>query len=689
MADGAAPAGGGGGAAAAQAAQPARQGGAGGGRRDGRAPVSAFVAGQEVLAWHRVKGWTNATVAQVREDGKYLLNWQDGEETDRVKTRTNLRKGYKDQMKTAKALTPRLSAVATLRDEGAGLAAQPAAGEGGAEGGLAADGAAKVGEGEVVISGGEVFAGGAEPGSAAGGAGSADPHGTGLKDQDLLAGKRDKRKSLDPECEPGESQAEILAGSKGAVPPPLSAGGWQKSEHTGLMSTWFQHKRWYHCELCDYLNDRLYHSKMHYERIHVKKGKQQFHKRKHTNALDSPAGGKDGFSSEDEGDDPDDESRKARLKEKKAREAAAAAAGDGSKSPGKLAKAGTKGLKAGVSSAQAGLDVLATLVTAEANAKGDGSGAMSMKAWLEMQVSLAAAKSKLAAEEAAKGDAGRDPKRAKTRGSSSADEAAKAALNKIGGAGKMGAAGKTKGAEEELALPGVDPATLEAYQNALSAAAVEEYTKAYQKILSATSSMDWSKVQPGVVNPLLLASLAANAPPVPEAGAGDDKGGGDPKKAGADKGKTEAGVEGVVPAPGVSLEGGVAVLLDAMRRHNEEGGKGGAKKGAHIRAVICARLSSRVQTGRSRACACLTPISDLASCAHAHRRALILARALALSLTGFPSRVQTLGGGKTADDDLAALGNLDMATATALSALIPSWLLGASGLGADGALAGK
>jgi hypothetical protein len=46
------------------------------------------------------------------------------------------------------------------------------------------------------------------------------------------------------------------------------------------------------------------------------------------------------------------------------------------------------------------LDVLASLVTAEANnpkGGGDGvSGAMSMKAWLEQQIALAAAKSKLA-----------------------------------------------------------------------------------------------------------------------------------------------------------------------------------------------------------------------------------------------------------------------------------------------------
>jgi hypothetical protein len=66
-------------------------------------------------------------------------------------------------------------------------------------------------------------------------------------------------------------ESDMHSGHKGAVPPALSAGGWSNTEHVGLMSMWFQQKRWYHCELCDYLNDRLYHSKMHYERIHVKK----------------------------------------------------------------------------------------------------------------------------------------------------------------------------------------------------------------------------------------------------------------------------------------------------------------------------------------------------------------------------------------------------------------------------------
>ena len=80
--------------------------------------------------------------------------------------------------------------------------------------------------------------------------------------------------------------------------------------------------------------------------------------------------------------------------------------------------------------------------------------------------------------------------------------------------------------------------------------------------------------------------------------------------------------------PGIVCIGGVAVLLDAMRRHNEEGAKAGAKKG-----------------------------------------------------------LKGAKGGKTSMSDgeemvgLDGMTSMDMATATALSALIPPWLLSASGLG--------
>ena len=40
-------------------------------------------------------------------------------------------------------------------------------------------------------------------------------------------------------------------------------------------------KRWFHCSKCEYWNDRLYHTKMHYERIHVKQGRSMPRKRKY------------------------------------------------------------------------------------------------------------------------------------------------------------------------------------------------------------------------------------------------------------------------------------------------------------------------------------------------------------------------------------------------------------------------
>lgn len=64
--------------------------------------------------------------------------------------------------------------------------------------------------------------------------------------------------------------------------------GWNKSEHEGLLSLYDGTKRWYHCEHCDYMNDRLYHSKMHYQRIHIKNGKSMPRKRKYTEGQDGP-----------------------------------------------------------------------------------------------------------------------------------------------------------------------------------------------------------------------------------------------------------------------------------------------------------------------------------------------------------------------------------------------------------------
>lgn len=60
--------------------------------------------------------------------------------------------------------------------------------------------------------------------------------------------------------------------------------GWEESEHEGLLTMLDEKKkRWYRCknENCDYINDRLYHSKMHYERIHIKNGVAMPRKRKY------------------------------------------------------------------------------------------------------------------------------------------------------------------------------------------------------------------------------------------------------------------------------------------------------------------------------------------------------------------------------------------------------------------------
>ena len=69
--------------------------------------------------------------------------------------------------------------------------------------------------------------------------------------------------------------------------PAALSGAWVKSEHEGLLTLHDGAKRWYHCELCEYRNDRLYHSKMHFLRIHVNNGKSMPRKRKYA---DGPAG---------------------------------------------------------------------------------------------------------------------------------------------------------------------------------------------------------------------------------------------------------------------------------------------------------------------------------------------------------------------------------------------------------------
>ena len=55
---------------------------------------------------------------------------------------------------------------------------------------------------------------------------------------------------------------------------------WQLSQYEGLYTYHDGTKRWFHCISCQYYSDRLYHSKMHYQRIHINGGKAMEKKRK-------------------------------------------------------------------------------------------------------------------------------------------------------------------------------------------------------------------------------------------------------------------------------------------------------------------------------------------------------------------------------------------------------------------------
>ena len=70
-------------------------------------------------------------------------------------------------------------------------------------------------------------------------------------------------------------QARDEPGAAPVMNPPDSGEGWawEPSCHVGLLTYHDGRKRWYHCTQCKYFNDRLYHSKMHYQRIHVNQGK--------------------------------------------------------------------------------------------------------------------------------------------------------------------------------------------------------------------------------------------------------------------------------------------------------------------------------------------------------------------------------------------------------------------------------
>ncbi|EKX41820.1 hypothetical protein GUITHDRAFT_164310 [Guillardia theta CCMP2712] len=75
---------------------------------------------------------------------------------------------------------------------------------------------------------------------------------------------------------------DLEGGENGELPMMRSV--WTRSSHEGLLTCVEGKKRWYQCIDCSYRNDRLYHSKRHYERIHVKHGKSAPSKRKYPEA---------------------------------------------------------------------------------------------------------------------------------------------------------------------------------------------------------------------------------------------------------------------------------------------------------------------------------------------------------------------------------------------------------------------
>jgi len=68
--------------------------GAGSASNDGgieRVRSVQFRVGEEVEAWHKTGGWHGACIAELLEDGSVLVAWQDGDTTDRTKTRRTIR----------------------------------------------------------------------------------------------------------------------------------------------------------------------------------------------------------------------------------------------------------------------------------------------------------------------------------------------------------------------------------------------------------------------------------------------------------------------------------------------------------------------------------------------------------------------------------------------------------------------
>ena len=70
---------------------------------------------------------------------------------------------------------------------------------------------------------------------------------------------------------------------------PASYDEWSPSEFEGLDAYHDGQKWWYRCRECAYFNDRSYHSRMHYQRIHVNGGRAMQSRRKFADAAIIPA----------------------------------------------------------------------------------------------------------------------------------------------------------------------------------------------------------------------------------------------------------------------------------------------------------------------------------------------------------------------------------------------------------------
>ena len=60
---------------------------------------------------------------------------------------------------------------------------------------------------------------------------------------------------------------------------------WEPSDIDGLLVFHDGLKRWFRCCMCSYLNNRAYHSRMHYQRVHVNGGKAMVSRRKFSTYL--------------------------------------------------------------------------------------------------------------------------------------------------------------------------------------------------------------------------------------------------------------------------------------------------------------------------------------------------------------------------------------------------------------------